>query len=158
MKTIKHNGHTIKLYDSIETMPITVFQRFNLYAAMDAGIGGTIEDVDRRLYRVRQFINHDQKENATKELDNMRQAMAFVVQNSNPELLSFAVLIHSIDGKKVEATDEATCKEILDSLSRKGFTLGMVRDAIEHVKKKWIPKWRFSSRHKKTQAKQTSNS
>jgi len=153
MRTLKINKHTVKLYDSIETMPITVFHRFNLYAAIDAGIGGTIEDVDRRLYRAKQFIQHKQYDNAAAELDNMRQAMAFVIENSNPELLSFASLVYSIDGKKVEVTDEADCKEILERLNKKGLTIGVVREAIAGVKKKWTARWRSISRHKKNQGK-----
>jgi len=140
MKELKINGNKVKLYDSIEVMPITVFHRFNLYAAMDAGIGGTIEDVDRRLYRARQFMHHGQKENAIAELDNLRQAMAFVIENNNPEMLSFAALVQSINGKEVQAADESSCKEILGRLSKKGLTVGMVRSVLEWVKKKWTKK------------------
>lgn len=151
MKELKINGNKVKLYDSIEVMPITVFHRFNLYAAMDAGIGGTIEDVDRRLYRARQFMQHGQKENAIAELDNLRQAMAFVIENNNPEMLSFAALVHSIDGEKVHAVDESSCKEILSRLSKKGLTVAVVRNALDAVKKKWIRRWGSISRLRKNQ-------
>jgi hypothetical protein len=157
MQTLRINGQSVKLYDSIETMPITVFHRFNLYAAIDAGIGGTIEDVDRRLLRARQFIKHNQQENALRELDNMRQSMAFVIENSNPEMLSFAALIHSINGEEVRISDEASAREVLQRLNKKGLTVGVVRAAIESVKKKWMGKWSFISRHKKNPAKSNSN-
>jgi len=140
MKTIKLNGKTVKLYDSVETMPITVFHKFNLYAAIDAGIGGSIDDVDRRLYRVRQFITHEQRDNAIAELDNMRQAMSFVVQNSNPEFLSFAALIHSINGKPVSVDSAEEAKQLLDELSKDGLVVSVLRKALEHVKKKWTQK------------------
>jgi hypothetical protein len=157
MRTIKINGHAVKLHDSIETMPITTFHRFNLYAAIDSGIGGTIEDVDRRLLRVRQFIKHNQQENAVKELDNMRQSMAFVIEHSNPEFLSFAALIHSIDGKEVQVNNEEDAKEVLSRLNKKGLTVGVIRQALNDVKKNLTMRWLFTFRNKKSPAKSSSS-
>ena len=153
MRTIKINRHTVKLHDSIETMPITTFHRFNLYAAIDSGIGGTIEDVDRRLLRARQFIKHNQQDNAIKELDNMRQAMAFVIEHSNPEFLSFAALVCSIDGKKVQVNNEEDAKEVLRRLNKKGLTVGTIRQVLSDVKKNLTMRWRSTSRNKKNPAK-----
>jgi len=151
MRTIQLNGKTLKIHDSVETMPITVFHRFNLYAAMDAGIGGTIEDVDRRLYRVRQFIAHDQRDNAIAELDNMRQAIAFVIENSNPELLSFAALVESIDGQAVQVDSAEDAQQLLAELSKQGLTIGKLRKSLDAAKKKWMQKWRSIFRSNKNQ-------
>ena len=157
MRTIKINGHTVKLHDSIETMPITTFHRFNLYAAIDSGIGGTIEDVDRRLLRVRQFIKHNQQDNAVRELDNMRQAMAFVIKHSNPEFLSFAALVCSIDGKEVQVNNEEDAKEVLNRLNKKGLTVGTIRKVLSEVKKNLTMRWRSTFRNKKNPAKSNSS-
>lgn len=155
MKKLTINGHTVKLHDSIETMPIDVFHRFNLFVSIDAGIGGTIEDVDRRLFRAREFMRHNQKDNAVAELDNMRQALAFVIENNNPEFLSFAALIHSIDDKRIQVSDESECREALAMLAKKGITVGTIRRALEDVKKKidaemalYFPQQQESAREK----------
>jgi len=142
MKTITYNTHEITLYDSIEEMPITVFHRFNLYAAIDSGIGGTIEDVDRRLYRATEYLRHKQYENAGKEMDNLRQALAFVIENSNPEFLSFASLIQYVDGKPTQVTSPEDARALLNSINIK---VGLLQRTLTAVKKKLRGKWLSTS-------------
>ena len=49
MKTISLANRTIKLYDSIDEMPIENFQRYNKYIIIDAGLGSDIDSVDEHI-------------------------------------------------------------------------------------------------------------
>ena len=72
MKEVELNGHKVRLYDSIDDLPIVRFHRYNRMLLVDAGIGAEIGDLDNHLERVVRYIRKGDNENATKELENMR--------------------------------------------------------------------------------------
>ena len=49
MKTIDTGKHVIKLYDSVDELPIGAYQRYNKFLLIDAGIGSSIDDFDAHI-------------------------------------------------------------------------------------------------------------
>lgn len=118
MKTISLANRTIKLYDSIDEMPIENFQRYNKYIIIDAGLGSDIDSVDEHIVQIAKLINSGDKKKAMQELQNMRQNMHMIVSGISPRYMAFAALIYSIDGKKVESQSDTSLQELLSDLNK----------------------------------------
>lgn len=117
MKTVKINNHELKLYDSIDEMPIVNFQKYNKYVIIDSGLGSDIDSVDEHLVNLAKLIKQN-KEKAQQELQNLRQTMHLIVSGISPNYLAFAALIYSIDGKEVTDLSDENLKLILDKLKK----------------------------------------
>ncbi len=115
MKEIITPKHKIKVYDSIDEMPIINFQKYNKYVLIDSGLGSDIDAVDAHLVNLAKLIKTD-KAKATQELQNLRQTMHLIVSGISPRYLAFAALIHSIDGVIVKDFSDENLKSILDSI------------------------------------------
>ena len=59
MKTVKINNHELKLYDSIDEMPIVNFQKYNKYIIVASGLGSDIDSVDDHLVYLAKLIKLD---------------------------------------------------------------------------------------------------
>lgn len=110
------NGITLKLYDSIEELPILNFQKFNRYLLIDAGIGSDLEDIDVHIEKVAKYINTD-KQLAVQELMNMRQSLYFISQAVDVKHLAFVTLIYEINGKKLYDLSDDNVKAISTKLN-----------------------------------------
>lgn len=117
MKTVIIKNKEVKLYDSIDEMPIVNFQKYNKCILIDSGLGSDIDDVDNHISNIARYINSGDKKNAMQELQNMRQNMHMIVSNVSPKNLAFAALIHSIDGKKQKDLSDSHLHELIDELS-----------------------------------------
>jgi uncharacterized coiled-coil DUF342 family protein len=89
--------------------------------------------------QIQRFCDRGEKDNLNRQLANYRQALTFIVSNVSPKMLSFATLIHKIDGKIFEDFSDENLQETIKRLSKKGLTVRMVEDFLEYVKKKWTP-------------------
>jgi hypothetical protein len=118
MKTIYLQGKEIKLYDSIDEMPIRNFQKYNKYVLIDSGVGSDLDSVDKHIVDLAKIIKSGDKARAMQELQNMRQNMHLIVEKISPKYLAFAALIHSIDGKEQTDLSDTGLKEILSQLSK----------------------------------------
>lgn len=116
MKEIIIKNKVIKLYDSIDEMPIVSFQKYNKYILIDSGLGSDIDSVDDHLVKLAKLIKTD-KTKASQELQNLRQNMHMIVSGISPKYLAFAALIHSINGKKVTDLSDDNLKKILNELN-----------------------------------------
>lgn len=134
MKTISLANRTLKLYDSIDEMPITVFQKYNKYIIIDSGLGSDIDSVDEHIVQIAKLINSGDKKKAMQELQNMRQNLHMIVSQISPRYLAFATLIYSIDGKKVESLSDSSLQELLSEL--KDASHNTVIDILYRLKKK----------------------
>ena len=113
MKTINLKGRTIKVYDSIDEMPIVNFQKYNKFLLIDSGIGSDVDDIDAHIIKIAKHINSGNREKAMQELQNMRKNMYMVNSEISPKYLAFASIIHSIDGKEVIDLSDESLKNIL---------------------------------------------
>lgn len=118
MKTVSLNGKVIKLYDSIDEMPIVNFQKYNKYLLLDSGIGSDADDVDAHIVKIAKYIKAGSSEKALQELQNMRQNIYMINSELSPKYLAFAALIHSVDGREVTDLSDSGLKALLAEIKR----------------------------------------
>ena len=111
----------VLLYDDIEQMPIDRFNKVNKYWMLHDNIGSSIDDFDKNHYGKLLMLLEDKKK-LQKQLENFRILVYNVMTEINVEHLSFACLIHSINGKELEDVSEKGLKETLKELSNLGLT------------------------------------
>ena len=129
------NGHDIVFYDSVEDLPVVQFHRYSKFLLVEGGIGDNINDIDRHISRILQFIRTDIKK-ATQEILNLRQCLYVVATEQDIHNKATLCLIKSVDGQDwtdfsdngldrlYEVVNGASLKE-LDEIAAK------VRDAID---------------------------
>jgi hypothetical protein len=134
MKSLLINNKVIRVYDSIDEMPIINFQKYNKYLLIDSGIGSDADDIDAHITRIAKFINSNNKKNALLELQNMRQSMYMVNNEISPKYLAFAALVHSIDGEEAKDLSDDGLKNMLERL--KEIKHSRIIDFLAWLKKK----------------------
>lgn len=134
MKNLLINNKIIRVYDSIDEMPIINFQKYNKYLLIDSGIGSDADDIDAHIIKIAKFIKANNNKKALQELQNMRQNMYMVNNEISPKYLAFAALIHSIDGKEVNDLSDDGLKKLLEDL--KSIKHSKVIDFLLWIKKK----------------------
>lgn len=133
MKEILVKHHVLKMYDSIDEMPIVNFQKYNKYVLIDSGIGSDIDSVDNHLVNLAKLIKTDIAK-AQQEIQNMRQNMHMIVSKISPKYLAFAALIYSIDDEVITDLSDDNLKAILEKL--KHVKHSVIIDFLTWVKKK----------------------
>ena len=118
MKTVSLNGKILKLYDSIDEMPIVNFQKYNKYLLLDSGIGSDADDVDAHIVKIAKYIKAGSAEKALQELQNMRQNIYMINSELSPKYLAFAALIHSVDGREVTDLSDDSLKALLSDIKK----------------------------------------
>lgn len=118
MKTLLFNGHVLRVYDSVDEMPIINFQKYNKYLMIDAGIGSDANSVDAHIIKIAKYIKAKDESKALQELQNMRQNIYMINSNISPKYLAFAALIYSIDGKQQEDLSDEGLKLALESINK----------------------------------------
>lgn len=134
MKSIEINGKKVKLYDSIDEMPIVNFQKYNKCILIESGLGSDTFSIDEHIIRVAKYVNSGDKAKALQELQNMRQNVYMIINNVSPKSLAFAALIHSIDGKEQKDLSDTHLQEIIDEIN--DLPYGEFISIIEGLKKK----------------------
>ena len=120
---------TIKLYDDIDQLPVERFNKANKYWMLHDNIGSSISDFDTNHFNKLALLAGD-KQKCIAELNNFR-ILVYNIQNEvNVEHLSFACLIHSINGKEQTDLSEGALKEVLKQLSDKGLTQDLLKKKI----------------------------
>lgn len=152
MLEITLKGRKLKMYESVQEMPIEVFQAYNLNLMLDAGIGSDMNAAAEHIAKIKTYVLRKEAEKANQQLDILYQNLAFVVSKSSPEMNSFVCLIASIDGKINSDLSEEGIKRTLKYLNKRGLTVGKIRSFLNGVKKKlkknWQPSFPKSSRGK----------
>lgn len=144
MKTAKIGKHEIEMYDSIEEMPIVRFHKYQKYLLVDAGIGASLDDFDKRIEKARRFVLTGKNDMADRELMNLRQCVFLIENELSPKHLAFAVLIKSIDGKECNDLSDDGLRGVVNILSdvpRKDATdlLGSVKKKIDEELTTYFP-------------------
>lgn len=126
-------GRKVILYDSIDELPVKRFHKYNKFMLIDSGVGSTLSDINAHIKKIQGYMSKDLKL-AGIELDNLRQNMYLISQELGPKYLSFAALVHSIDGKEVFDLSDDNLKAIVDTLATEKVTL--LDKLISGLKKK----------------------
>ena len=116
MKSLLINKKIVRVYDSIDEMPIVNFQKYNKYLLIDSGIGSDADDIDAHIVKIAKYIKSNNNKKALQELQNMRQNIYMVNNEISPKYLAFAALIHSVDGKEVNDLSDDGLKKLLQDL------------------------------------------
>ena len=134
MKSLLINKKIVRVYDSIDEMPIINFQKYNKYLLIDSGIGSDADDIDAHIVKIAKYIKSNNNRKALQELQNMRQNIYMVNSEISPKYLAFAALIHSVDGKEVNDLSDDGLKKLLQDL--KEVKHSIVVDFLLWLKKK----------------------
>ena len=134
MKEIRLEGHRVELYNSIEDLPIKRFHKYNKCLLVDAGIGSDLSAFDGHIERVVRYIKSDKRDEAAKEMENMRQNIYLMMQSVSPQHMAFACLVHSIDGKCYDDMSDDGLQKVLTLLG--GATAKDISRNSDEVKKK----------------------
>lgn len=118
MKTLIYKGKTIKIYDSIDEMPIVNFQKYNKYLLIDSGIGSDVDDIDAHIVKIAKAIKEGNNGKAIQELQNMRQNINMINSTISPKYMAFAALIYSIDGEELTDLSDDNLKLVLESINK----------------------------------------
>lgn len=134
MKDFVIGKHKVKVYDSIDDLPMARFHKYNKMLLIDAGIGSDMASFDAHIEKVVRYIKNGDTDDAGKELENLRQNVFVIQTEQSPRNLSFAALVAEIDGIVCDdLSDEGLEKVriILSDAPRKD-----VAEAYASVKKK----------------------
>lgn len=132
----KFKNHEIEVYDSIQSLPILRFQRFNKYQMIASEIGNDFFDYERRTEKALKFLNAGMIEEAKQELNNRRQAVWNAYNEFSPLGKAFAVLVKRIDNVKYEEYTPDDLDRILEHLNNIGLDYTTSLKQLREVKKK----------------------
>ena len=134
MKYFFIGKHRVKVYDSIDDLPMARFHKYNKFLLIDAGLGSDMQSFDAHIEKVVRFMKSGDKDNAAKELENMRQNVYIMLTEQSPQNLSFAALVAEIDDVEMnDLSDDGLerGRQMLEDAPRKDITA-----ALQAVKKK----------------------
>ena len=120
---------TIKLYDNIDQLPVERYNKANKYWMLHDNIGSSISDFDTNHFNKIALLAGD-KEKCKAELQNWRILVYNIQNENNVEHLSFACLIHSVNGEEVTDLSEGSLKAVLKDLSDKGLTQELLKKKL----------------------------
>ena len=134
MKYFFLGRHRVKVYDSIDELPMARFHKYNKFLLIDAGLGSDMQSFDAHIEKVVRFMRTGDTDNAAKELENMRQNIYVMQTEQSPQNLSFAALVAEIDDVEMnDLSDDGLerVRQMLLDAPRKDITA-----ALQAVKKK----------------------
>ena len=138
MDSFNIGKHSVKYYDNPRDVPIERLFKFQQQLLQDWGIGSTMEDVSRHLMKLFSFLQDEDLESSTKEVENLFYNYFTITSEKNTSVLSLAIMVHSIDGVEV-GTSEDEIENTHNQLVKFGITINQTLDAIQNIKKKWMP-------------------
>lgn len=138
MKEYKFNGHALEVYDSIQDIPVTRFQQFNLNVMIESGIGSDLSSYDQHTNSIIRMIQSGKSEDAIKELRNRQQNLHFIMNNVSPKMTAFAAVLHRLNGRIIQESElnEEGIKKIIEELGSVKVSVSFVDKILSAVKKK----------------------
>ena len=93
------------------------FHRYNKYLLIDSAIGGDMSAFDAHIERVVRYIRQDKRDEAATELDNLRQNVYMILEQTTPRYMSFACLVKEVDGKVMDDLSDEGVRKVLEMFS-----------------------------------------
>ena len=116
----------VLFYTDIDQLPAERFSKVNKYWMLHDELGSCFEDIDRiHITRLALSLNDPMK--AKKVLDNLRVLIYNIINETDPESLAFATLIHSIDGIELTDLSDENLKKTIKYLSDRGLTIDTLK-------------------------------
>ena len=125
---------SIMLYTDIDQLTAERFSKVNKYWMLHDELGSCFEDIEK-LHITRLILSVNDPEKLKKLLDNMRVLIHNIINEVNPESLSFACLIHSIDGKELTDLSDENLRKTIEYLSGKGLTRDILKKKAKRSEK-----------------------
>jgi hypothetical protein len=138
----KFKGHEIEVYDSIQSLPILRFQKFNKYQMIASDIGCDFSDYEQRTQKTLAFLKKGMVNEAIQEISNRRILVFNAFNESNPSSRSFAVLVKRIDKQKFVEYAPNDLDLIMEKLNNMGFDYETMSTQLREVKKKSNWNWK----------------
>jgi hypothetical protein len=91
-------------------------------------------DINDRILKIMRYVDKADKTNAKIELDNLRQSLYLVSQETNVKHLSFMALVKSVDGVEVTDLSDDNLKKVQKTFE--STALGFFRNLLNTFKKK----------------------
>lgn len=110
MVTRELNKHKVVFYDNVEDLPIVQFHRYSKYLLVEGGIGDTIQDIDKHISRIMNYLGDAKK--AHQELLNLRQCLYMVATEQDIHNKTTLCLVKSVDGKCWEDFSDSGLDEL----------------------------------------------
>ena len=126
----------LMIYTDIDQLPAERFSKVNKFWMLHDELGNSFEDIDR-IHMTRLVLSLDDKDKARRVIDNMRVLIYNIINEVNPESLSFACLIHSIDGVEVTDLSDENLKRIIRYLSDRGLTNDILKKKSKRSEKEY---------------------
>lgn len=127
------NKIKVKMYDSIDELPIVNFQKFNKLMVIDSGIGSEIEDIDLHINNMANLMKTDIN-SALIELVNMQQLLYYIKSEINVKYIAYMTFIHEINGEVVTDLSDENLMHIFEKLN--SAPKGVFDKIFEVLKKK----------------------
>ena len=124
----------VKLFDNIEQLPIERFNKVNKFWMLHDNIGSSIGDFDAVHYSKLALLAGD-KEKCLAELANFRIMVFNIMNEINVEHLSFASLVHSINGEEQNDLSNEALNGLLKRLSDFGLTQEALKKKLQRSEK-----------------------
>lgn len=127
----------IIFYSNPNELPCRRYFKFNKYIMIASDVGSSINDYDLRMKKALIYANNSDFENLKKELSNKRQTFWNALQEYSPEGCALACMVKSINGKQYpDRLSGDDIEEILNELSKTGYSIGQMQEDLRSVKKK----------------------
>ena len=117
MVTVKIGKHTVEMYDGIEELPIVRFHKYQKLLLVESGIGSDIVAFDQRIEKTRRLLMSGDMEKAKQELENLRQCVFLIQNETSPKHRAFAVLVSKIDGRECPDISDDALDAIITELN-----------------------------------------
>lgn len=134
MKKINIGKHVVKLYDSIEELPVVRYHKYTKMLLVDSGVGSDIADFDNHIERVVRYINSKKFYEASGELENLRQNVYFMQNEIDCRTFAFASLVVEIDGVACTDISDEGLKRVIEKLN--DVPVGQFLKTLQESKKK----------------------
>jgi hypothetical protein len=137
MITERLGRHTVKLWETIDELPIDRFTAWNKYMMIDSSIGSTFEEIEtKHLNQLVSII--DDKSKALQQIANLRELVFSVLNKVNYQHHAYCCMVHSIDGEEMTDYSDTGIKEMLKRLDKIGVTNGNIKKKMNPLKKVFI--------------------
>jgi hypothetical protein len=124
------------VYTEIDQLPAERFAKLNKLWMLNDELGSSFEDIDR-IHITRIALSLTDPEKAKKVLDNMRVLIHNIINEINPESMSFACMIYSIDGVEMNDLSDENLKKVVKYLSERGLTVDVLKKKQKESEKEF---------------------
>jgi hypothetical protein len=114
----KIGGLKLKMYSSIEEMPIERYHKFNVYSLLSAGIGNDIESIQEHITAIFQALTKKDFDKLNIMFQNYYHSLHLTVEGYDTTSMAFTCLIHSINGKEMLDISEDNLRKVSKRITR----------------------------------------